>query len=226
MGTVIQLTGFIPLWGYFPDRPDGACSQTGIAGAYSDGELCVDNPLSTHTLAHEMGHAYHDLELLDGGIVSGGCTGGATWSELEVEKCVTSEGFADFVATAVWWAPSSPDPYFNGLKTNSGNSSILQCGSSNDQPHRRRGNVSRFFWAPYDSTTTGDDGADDLTWTFSETAGIWTSFSGGHRGSACSRIGQQRSQRRRLHHLSRGAAQREKSKLSGCAGKLRWVWLL
>src|SRR5690606_3138437 len=85
----------------------------------------------------------------------------------------TTGEFADSVATAVWWAPSSPDPYFNGLKTNSGNSSVLQCGSSNDQPHRRRGNVSRFFWAPYDSTTTGDDGADDLTWTFSETAGIW-----------------------------------------------------
>jgi hypothetical protein len=178
-----DLVADVFLHGYWPDTPDGDCSVAGVAGAYSQMDFCADFPSASHTITHEIAHGYQDLELLAGGSGSSACTGNSTWAGLEVEKCVTHEGFADFVAAAVWWAPSSPDPLFKGFKlegdTNSGNSSVLQCVSNDDQPHRRRGNAARFFWDLYDSTTTGDDDKDDLTWTFSKTAGIWTDFPAG-----------------------------------------------
>ncbi len=176
---------------YHPDKPGGTQCGSGHSGfTYNRTQVCIGD---THwdenmVLAHELGHVLMRRLLFapsDTQCNLSECTGPYGWSTSVNEKCVISEGWADFISGATYFSDYAASPYyFNSTQnlegdTTKGNSGSLACVSNNASPERCRGNAARFFWDMYDSTTEGDDGNDVHNLTISRIKDIWMLFMAG-----------------------------------------------
>ena len=109
---------------------------------------------------------------------------------------VASEGWANFVAGATYWSGSSQVPRYGNLSsrelegdTKAGNYGYtrrcVRHGSVNgpDVEERYIGNVTRFFWDLYDSTTTDDTSpyghTDAISTSLAAIADTWIYFPSG-----------------------------------------------
>lgn len=193
MGSVRTLSNPASVRLYVDQMPpsQGSTSCAGTAFTFGQDHVCIGTTgygRSNHTVAHEIGHAFH-ARLLDvdslGDLDDSDCS--LTWSsECEGEKQLTYEGFASALAGMVYWSQgsSTTSPWFlvatyklAGL-TDLGNSgSNLACVSSGSTPHLRMGNVARFFWDLYDSHSDSDGtNTDNASTTASQIASEWGTF--------------------------------------------------
>ena len=149
--------------------------------------ICVATPNSNHRVAHEVGHIVMSraLKINDGPMAR--VTANSAWTDIDNEKLATSEGFANFFAAAVYWEQGAVDPFYqNSSKpiegdTTEGNGSTLKsCISRGNEPHRIEGNVARFFWDLYDTTSDANGNlVDDTSMSLVELVDAWEDFKPG-----------------------------------------------
>ncbi len=179
--------------GYYPDKPGFDCTTGHAFGRDTFCMGTLGNARAASATAHELGHLIHARSLAAYGTgegynwfdpLTGSCSG--SWTDVVTEKCAVREGFASFVGAATLWAASSPNPLWSNsyriLEGDDilGNGSVAKaCIYETSSPHLRAGNVVRWFWDLYDSTTTGDDGNDNATWTPSFIISQWEEFAYG-----------------------------------------------
>ena len=211
---------------YYPDHPIEACPSSG-GRTYDEDEICVAN-YNGWVLPHEIGHALH-LRLLDG--VTGtlaNCGSSWSWNSQEGDQCATSEGWADFVANAnnwYYWA-TAPNHVNDSQKEIEGytaniNSGSARCISISSDPESRPGNVTRFFWDLFDSTTIGDDGYDagpgsGNNVSFYTISQNWASFPAGTGNRQASEAGPDgRNVNDFVYYMSAASGERYQNCLSG-----------
>lgn len=182
---------------YYPNDPDNHCEDfAGYTFGYN--EFCMSNGFgsSNHIVGHEMGHIVHRRFM--NAATSGGCPASYDWSDSVGQKCATSEGWADFVSLSSHWAPNSSAPFYRSpfrlaegdIELGNGGYSY-PCVSYDSLPYSRRGNVVRFFWDLYDSTSNGSsDSANDDNNRFTSTIrNIWLEFPSGTSNHQASESG-------------------------------------
>lgn len=164
-GSVEYNYHFDALEAFWPNDPWGGCDDSaGHATGWDT--FCVANNVddNNHVTAHEIGHLVMKRLLDDGSgsLGEGSCRNYWDWNDLEFQKCTVTEGWADFYAGAAYWEPDSSSPWvdFDGQElegdTESANGGSAEaCVSIGDTPHARVGNVARWFWDLYDTTTVG-----------------------------------------------------------------------
>lgn len=166
-----------------------SCSTPSSGTSWDYNSFCVgsDNIPRNHMVAHEIGHLIHRRALNYSGKL-GYCQNGWDWPSHEGERCATAEGWASFFAGAVYFTPSALDPYFDVTDqvlegdTTSANSGIVSdCVSDLNSPHRRPGNVARFFWDILDSTTEneGSWSGDNSNESLIDIIAVWDDFESG-----------------------------------------------
>ena len=138
-----------------------------------------DNPGSR--IAHEVGHLVMKRHLNHSGHVSW-CNGNQLWSGSSGKRCATSEGWADFFATAIYWTPAAVDPWVlvstNPMegKTYKGNYGYQDCVSQHNSPNKAIGNVARAFWDMYDTTSVDEGLVDVSSVSLSDLIETWDEF--------------------------------------------------
>lgn len=176
-----------PITIYDRSTPAVTCTQGGDYSVDCD-DICV-RPTSmvlNYRVAHEIGHNLHKRNINFCGKISQ-CAG-AFWTNTGNERCVTAEGFADFVALATHWSPSSTSAAFQGnasqnaegTTTTLNSGSSLNCASQGNWPWTSEANVARYFWDLYDSTSVGDGwlpgATDNTSLPFSTILSDWDDF--------------------------------------------------
>ena len=177
---------------YTPDRPGySECLGSYNGYTYSSHEVCIDDASGRKNMiiAHELGHVLMIRLLFYPGTRScsvSSCTGSYGWADPVNEKCVVSEGWADFISAATYFGDYADDPFFRDAdknlegETTCGNTTLKACVSNDSgAPYERRGNAARYFWDLYDSTAEGDDGNDTHNLTLSQLKNIWYIFNNG-----------------------------------------------
>lgn len=183
---------------YYRWNSSGWCNS----GSYSSGcnDICIDgadwnNP---YIPAHEIGHALWKRALGNCN-ASGDCGGMHCWDPQDCapnywvsEKCATSEGWADFVATATYWGQGQSGAWY---KTNSNrnlegqttignplfsNTTDEDCVNENQYPHLLEANVARYFWDLYDSTAVDEKYTEALSKNFATLLSVWDAFPSGY----------------------------------------------
>lgn len=174
---------------YYPDDPGSACDGDDTRSFDCNG-ICIEDAsaLNNHAVYHEIGHALMKRTLNYCDYLGGPSCDSHSWSTWEDEKCATSEGWANFVALATQYWPSESQAWVFSVgwnaegSTTSGNSSASRCVSLLTNPHRREGNVARFFWDLYDTTSVFDTTGgytDDAAWSFHSILVTWDYFPAG-----------------------------------------------
>lgn len=160
---------------------------------WNDHEFCISTSSSdnNHIIAHEMGHALQKraFNITTDPYFLSSCPSSSWTGSGNGEKCVTSEGFANFVAGAVYWESDANSPWWNSTSqilegnTTSGNSGISSaCASINSSPEKIIANAARFFWDVFDETNIGTGEnylTDDSNLSFYDIVLEWDSFPNG-----------------------------------------------
>lgn len=178
--------GFIS---YYPNSPDGKCDNA-TATSWGYQYFCISESRAdeNHVVSHEMGHNLHRRAMsYPTSLAAGSCASSYDWStNTSFEKCVTSEGFASFVAAVVHFSRGDFLAYYQTTTrrlegaTIEGNSSLQSCVSSSQSPHRVIGNVSRWMWDLYDTTVIQETSSqDNATFSFEDIVSNWSNFPGG-----------------------------------------------
>lgn len=181
---------------FYPDSPAGDCGSSYLGKALPDScdDLCIGAGfwVDNHTVAHEVGHVLmkRALNHCTGTLTDATC-GSYGWDSSGSEKCATAEGWANFVAGATYWEDSStgppvywpftasPSQQLENLTTRGNSSSWEDCVSIGSSPETAPGNVARFFWDVYDSTTSNEGGTDNSHKSFGAMLSVWDDFSAG-----------------------------------------------
>jgi hypothetical protein len=178
-----------PMIAYYPNDPSSNCTST-IGYSISRDSFCIGTDLydQNHRVAHEIGHGLEKRLLTPGpdcvSLTHGTC-GGHSWNSIEDERCATAEGFADFVGAATHFAHNQTSAWYSdpawtmeGATTFGNGLNALPCVSnSSASKHKMEGNVARFFWDLYDTTTLDDSGNDNENDPYCGTiTAIWSEF--------------------------------------------------
>ncbi len=176
------------------DDANGDGNPDGNNTALPNGQdICVCTPYTNHRVAHEIGHSVMMRALGYPGSLST-CLNGHSWSQIDqYEKCAVSEGWANFFAAATFFSDTDTSAYYvlavrnmEGLIDSYYNNGTLKvCMDRDTSPMDVEGNVSRFFWDLYDSTsvddtfpvTTGE--GDNLNLSMDQLVDIWREFPSG-----------------------------------------------
>lgn len=150
-------------------------------------DVCMNTTdmTSNHTVAHEIGHVLHRRNHLLCDDPISGCTG--SWLQQGTERCVTSEGFADFVSLMTHWPRGHTAPVYQVSTRNGegwttiGNSASRPCAFYGSNAHQSEANVARYFWDLYDTVNHSSDNwllgiGDVSTHTFDEILLGWNEF--------------------------------------------------
>lgn len=172
---------------YYPDDGPGGCSGSS-AEVVSCQNLCIPSAKAgdAYVVAHEVGHVlqFRALNSCGSNFPSIPGCGSHQWDSWENEKCATTEGWANFVAGATWWLDWKSSAYYLGPGYNLegdvfGSDS---CVSESTNPHRREGNVARYFWDLFDSTTVDDSHngyTDNVSTSLDDLIRVWDDFPAG-----------------------------------------------
>lgn len=181
--------------GYYPGYDDGTDVYCQSANqTWSNQKFCIKSghAYKNHVVAHEIGHILHrrSMNIANSSPVyflSENSCGTSLWDDTTGgEKCTLVEGFANFVATSVYWQKNIISAWYSSSSqkvegnTTHGNSSSLPCVSNNSSPEKSEGNATRFFWDLFDSTNENESYLeDDSDLSFYNVVNVWSSFNSG-----------------------------------------------
>ena len=171
---------------HYPNDVEDHCDGMTDGGKSWDwGSICIaENTFDeNHIVAHEGGHNLQRRALYTTNL-NGGCPSPHGWNvNAGNDKCPIVEGWAEFVAAAVYWPAEAEDAWLRNAtrtlegNTTNGNSSSMSCVSQNSNPDNVDGNVARWFWDLYDSVNVDETSTEDgENQTFNYITTIWDSF--------------------------------------------------
>jgi len=163
---------------------------------------------NNHIVAHEVGHNIHRRAMGYSGSLAGGAgwCSPHDWNDSNgSETCAGSEGWAGFFAGATHFNDNSTEPFDRYCADmancpghldhidrrlegdtwedfgDSGSDSVECVAEGDASDHTMEGNMARFLWDVWDSTTATDDHggySDNQNLTPAEMLNIWESFLG------------------------------------------------
>ncbi len=136
---------------------------------------CIGEPLQPYATPHEIGHVVHARFMNYRGAMNADDVG---WTSGTAQKSQVGEGWADFFATATWFAPDAKAPTVSGH--------AMERRSSLRSACRRTGPVgelhaAQFFWDLYDEASPAEPN-DRVSVTLDMFLRVWSMFNGRRDG--------------------------------------------
>ena len=134
---------------------------------------CIGEPMHPYATPHEMGHVVHSRFMNYRGGMN---ADDVSWTTGTAQKSQVGEGWADFFATATWFAPTARAPLVTGHAMESRQSLRSSCTASGPQGELH---AAQFFWDLYDAPSS-DEPADTVSVELAMLLRVWSMFRG-HR---------------------------------------------
>ncbi len=156
---------------------DDCKDDSGANGSAGYDKVCLTHPMNPFSAVHEMGHNVHRRWMDYSGPLAWNaqdegldCNG---WDDDEDPKCATSEGWANFFASASWFNENMGNPTYNDFDIED----VSALKSCDDAPFSE-GHATQFFWDLWDAGPGGLDD-DEINVHFNTLRKVWSAFDDG-----------------------------------------------